>query len=51
MNETLVGITDKTVLKKGEFCILLNPHDKSGKPQYGKKKHIEGPSNKNSIFI
>jgi hypothetical protein len=38
----------KIVLKKGEYCVVENPIDKSGKPQLGKLELRKGCS---SFFL
>jgi major vault protein len=40
--EEVVGVVNITTLTNRHFCVILDPVDDSGKPQFGKKKLVKG---------
>ncbi|CAL8079489.1 unnamed protein product [Calicophoron daubneyi] len=48
INEELVSVVKATTLTKNQFCIILNPVDENGQPQFGKRKLVLGEA---SFFL
>jgi len=48
VHETFLQKVDITILKEDEFCYILNPLDKEGRNQLGKKILVTGPK---SFFV
>ncbi|XP_063963694.1 major vault protein-like [Lytechinus pictus] len=42
IGEEVICMVSKTVLQKGQYCVVKNPVDTTGKPQYGKLKLLKG---------
>ncbi|XP_020616709.1 major vault protein-like isoform X1 [Orbicella faveolata] len=40
--EEVVGVVDITTLNNRQYCVILDPVDKDGKPQLGQKKLVKG---------
>ena len=39
----VVGVVDITTLNNRQYCIILDPVDKDGKPQLGQKRLVKVP--------
>ena len=39
----VVGVVDITTLNNRQYCVVLDPVDKDGKPQLGQKKLVKVP--------
>lgn len=39
----VVGVVDITTLNNRQYCIVLDPVDKDGKPQLGQKRLVKVP--------
>ncbi|XP_030842279.1 major vault protein [Strongylocentrotus purpuratus] len=42
IGEEVVSHVTKTVLQKGQYCVVKNPVDNNGRPQYGKLELLKG---------
>ncbi len=38
----VVGVVDITTLTNRQYCVILDPVDDKGRPQFGKKKLVKG---------
>jgi len=39
--QQVVGVVDITTLNNRQYCVILDPVDKDGKPQLGQKKLVK----------